>query len=679
MNDHPAGLYYAVVTLGAGAPFNDDRLKACLDRHRIELVRPALQPSNSLLADVLASDAHGVLLEMDYGGLPARAHLQLARSALRSGKDVWFYWPLEGAVELIDRERRASYWRLWFFVKSVTLISRWRQKFHQFTVSHASRRIRPMLTAYNGFKSIKACMPSTATAQTATSRWHQQLYQFVALHAPQRIRPMLKAVYNSFKSSGMLSAAAVQAAEAQRADISKRVIGEHEQMLDQVIAKAQPIPLPVGLQEPSPTNPIDGVGIYLRTDYWAPINTGGSYGHTCYVAKELAATTGDFVCFMSNRFGLLDELGLAQRIIPTPSPTCDEISLIKANGPCHEFIARQIAQLQPAYLYERICLGNFVGARLSQELGIPYVVEYNGSEISMRRSFDSGDFEHEKFFLKAEEAAFRQASLISVISEAVRDDLLRRGIPREKIMVNPNGADLQAYAPMEPDTCSLLRRELGFKPSDRVVGFIGTFGGWHGIDILAEALPLACQRDENIRFLLIGDGNFKHLIDDSIRRHNLGNRVVCTGRVPHQRGAQLLGACDIYASPHSSHMVDSRFFGSPTKLFEYMAMGGGIIASDLEQIGEVLSPALHATSLAESFLITHERSILCTPGSTGEFVEAVVFLSRHPDICEALGRNARKAAETDFSWRSHIARLWRFGISINRNAADIPAENNSRG
>jgi glycosyltransferase involved in cell wall biosynthesis len=625
MSADQANLYYAVNALGAGASFHDERLQACTDRHRIQLTPPALQSSSSLLGDAMAAGARGLVIEVVYGWAN-RQHLQLARAALRSGLRVWFYWPREQAVEFIDRERCSSHWRLWAYVKSVAFVYQMRQKIHR----------------------------------------------FAATHAPQRIRPYLKAALNRAKQfqARLLSSSATQAEVAAKTDINERLAAEYEQMIDRLISKAAPVPFAFGSQEPSVASPVDGLGAYLRTDYWAPINTGGSYGHTCYVAKELAATTRDFACFMANRFVLLDEMKLAQRVMVAPSPTCDEMSLIRANGPYYEFLARQMAESKVAYIYERICLGNFIGARLSQELGIPYIVEYNGSEISMRRSFDTGDFEHERFFLKAEEAAFKQATIISVISDAVRDDLQRRGIPADKILVNPNGVDLEAYAPMEVNMRALLRRELGFKPSDRVIGFIGTFGGWHGIDVLAEAIPQICRRDENVKFLLIGDGNFKHLIDDAIKRHDLANRVTCTGRVPHQRGAQLLGACDIYASPHSSHMVDSRFFGSPTKLFEYMAMGGGIVGSDLEQIGEVLSPALHATNLTDSFLTTHERSVLCTPGSVGEFVEAVIFLARHSDIAAALGRNARQAAEKDFSWQNHVARLWSFAAS--GNTAPLP-------
>src|SRR6185369_14047743 len=133
------------------------------------------------------------------------------------------------------------------------------------------------------------------------------------------------------------------------------------------------------------------------------------------------------------------------------------------------------------------------------------------------------------------------------------------------------------------------------------------------------------------------------------------------GRVPQAEGARLLGACDVFVSPHNSHMVDSRFFGSPTKLFEYMAMGQGIVCSDLEQLGEVLSPALRVRDVTSAAVqVASERAVLCTPGDVGEFVAAVVALVDRPDIAAALGRNARQAVLDIYSWRRHVENIWRF-------------------
>ena len=88
-------------------------------------------------------------------------------------------------------------------------------------------------------------------------------------------------------------------------------------------------------------------------------------------------------------------------------------------------------------------------------------------------------------------------------------------------------------------------------------------------------------------------------------------------------------------------------------------MGGGIVASDLEQIGEVLSPALHTMDLHSiTQEISEQRSILCRPGSVEEFVNAVIWLIDHPKIEKQLGANARKAAEQYFSWERHVERLW---------------------
>src|SRR5205085_11056200 len=135
------------------------------------------------------------------------------------------------------------------------------------------------------------------------------------------------------------------------------------------------------------------------------------------------------------------------------------------------------------------------------------------------------------------------------------------------ILVNPNGADVDAYSPPSEDEKLAVRRDVGLPSGACVIGFSGTFGGWHGIDVLAAAIPRTCAANPDVTFLLIGDGNYKHQVDDAVKTHGLERRVISAGRVPQSEGARLLKACDIYVSPHSSHMVDSKFFGSPTKIF----------------------------------------------------------------------------------------------------------------
>jgi glycosyltransferase involved in cell wall biosynthesis/SAM-dependent methyltransferase len=425
--------------------------------------------------------------------------------------------------------------------------------------------------------------------------------------------------------------------------------------------EAKPIPFRVIPGAGSDTSVRARGGLYLRTDYWSNIISGGSYGHTCYVAKELAATTDRFVCLLPQRYELLDRLRVSQAVMHPPATVSNEDGQIAASDHYLPLVRMACRIVEPDFIYERLCQGNWTAALLSRELQIPYIVEYNGSEISMQRSDTNTEPVYADVYLKSEEIVFRQATVISVISEHVKADLVSRGVDAGKILVNPNGADLDAYAPALLEERRGIRSTLGLGDADCVVGFTGTFGWWHGIDVLAAAIPRICESAPAARFLLIGDGPYKVAVDDAIALHGLGARVRSAGCVSQEEGATLLKACDIYVSPHSRHMVDSKFFGSPTKIFEYMAMGGGIVASDLEQIGEVLSPALRPADLSRPDVsVTNQIAVLCTPGSVDEFVDAVVGLVRRPDLAAALGRNARAAAEAHYSWKQHVARLWRF-------------------
>ena len=104
-------------------------------------------------------------------------------------------------------------------------------------------------------------------------------------------------------------------------------------------------------------------------------------------------------------------------------------------------------------------------------------------------------------------------------------------------------------------------------------------------------------------------------------------RVIFTGAVGHGRVPRLLDACDILVAPHVPLADGSEFFGSPTKIFEYMAMGKGIVASRLGQIGEVL--------------VDGETALLVEPGNVEELREAIVKLIEAEGIAHALGVKAR--------------------------------------
>jgi glycosyltransferase involved in cell wall biosynthesis/SAM-dependent methyltransferase len=416
------------------------------------------------------------------------------------------------------------------------------------------------------------------------------------------------------------------------------------------------------IARPVPLVPAGGRGLYFRADYWNAITSGGSYGHTCYVAKELRDTSEDFVCQLAQRYALLDDLGVRQVVMERPRRDDDtEDAIIDATNHYRTILHAACQVFRPAYIYERLCLGNYAAALVSRQVGIPYIVEYNGSELSIHQSFDAGKrFKYRDVLLAAEALAFRQATCISVVSQLIKDDLVARGVDAGKIVVNPNGADVDTYAPCEVERAR-MRDELGFSDDDRVIGFTATFGGWHATDVLAAAMPRICAASPRNAFLIIGDGAHRGLVDEAIARHGLDGRVRLAGRVSQARGAQLLKACDLFVTPHNAHMVDSKFFGSPTKVFEYMSLGRGVVGSDLEQIGDVLSPALRLPDLRrETLVVDRERSILCTPGDVDEFTESVIRLADRPDIRAALGANARQAVIDHYSWKRHVEKLWAF-------------------
>jgi glycosyltransferase involved in cell wall biosynthesis len=298
----------------------------------------------------------------------------------------------------------------------------------------------------------------------------------------------------------------------------------------------------------------------------------------------------------------------------------------------------EIEREQPDFIYQRYSRFSWAGVEASQRTGRPLFLEYNGSEVWVGRYWDRvgslGLLErYERLNLAA-------SARIFVVSEVERRNLLRVGVEDEKIVVNPNGVDAERF---QPDIGGeRARAELGIERNETLVGFVGTFGPWHGVLALAEAIKLMPQ-DARVRFLLVGSGSLRGEVERILREGNATGRVIMTGAVEHERVPLLLDACDVLASPHVPLEDGSEFFGSPTKLFEYMAMGKGIVASRLGQIGEVL---------------THEETaLLVEPGNARELSDAILRLVNSAQLRERLGAAARRESIARHTWTHNARRV----------------------
>ena len=161
-----------------------------------------------------------------------------------------------------------------------------------------------------------------------------------------------------------------------------------------------------------------------------------------------------------------------------------------------------------------------------------------------------------------------------------------------------------------------------------------------------------------LRFLLIGDGQKMPLVRETLAVPGAERYVRLAGLVPQREAPRYLAASDLLLSPHVANADGSRFFGSPTKLFEYMAMGRGIVASDLDQIGEVLRPALVVGgSRGRRPGTAGAVAVLVPPGDVRALIEGIELLAADATLRDTLGRNARRLALSRYTWAHHVAAI----------------------
>ncbi len=383
--------------------------------------------------------------------------------------------------------------------------------------------------------------------------------------------------------------------------------------------------------------------IYLRTDNFRGQQQGGSFTHFRGIVTAFYKL-GYQIYYLGSGIIEVPKIDLAKTIINYPLKfNLPEIPDIYYNWRFVPEALKIVQKEKPLFIYQRHSIFNICGAVLSQITGIPLVLEYNGSEPWIRQKW-GGLLIFKRLCYFMENTALKKANLITVVSKPMKDELLKRKIPEEKILVNYNGVDTDEFN-FKIDG-SEIRKKYNLE-NKIVIGAVSTFGVWHGMPILSQAVKPIINKIQNteykIHFLFIGDGVERIKCENIIKESGMSGYVTFTGIIPFTEIPRYLAACDILVASHIPNSDGTPFFGSPTKLFEYMAMGKGIVASNLNQIGEVLED--------------RKTAWLVKPGDVTDLATGIIRLIQDEKLREELGRNARQKVINNYTWEENVLRI----------------------
>lgn len=267
---------------------------------------------------------------------------------------------------------------------------------------------------------------------------------------------------------------------------------------------------------------------------------------------------------------------------------------------------------RPDVLYERYNSFLLAGRWLARQTGLPFLSEVNAPLTDERKAH--GSLALDGLARACDRRVWRAADYVLPVTDVLADYIRAEGVPDSRIRVIANGVDADIFHPALDG--STARAALGLSAQTLLLGFVGFFRPWHGLDRVVGALP----RLPHAHLLVVGDGENRAELEAQAAELGVADRLTLTGFVNRDRIAPYVAAFDIALQPAVVA------YASPLKLFEYMALGKAIVAPDQRNIREVLSDG--------------EDAVLVPPDDPQAFADAVEALAGESDRRARLGAAA---------------------------------------
>jgi len=237
----------------------------------------------------------------------------------------------------------------------------------------------------------------------------------------------------------------------------------------------------------------------------------------------------------------------------------------------------------------------------------------------------------------SETRVLKRASAITTICNGLREEMISRGIDPAKITQIPNAVDIETFHPSDTPDAELQQR-LGLA-GKKVLGFLGSFYAYEGLDLLLAALPQLLAANPDFRVLLVGGGPQEQNLKAQAERLGLKDAVLFVGRVPHSQVDRYYSLVDILVYPrHSMRLTD---LVTPLKPLEAMAQQKLVVASDVGGHRELIRD--------------RETGYLFRAGDAGSLVSTVLELLARHDTWPAIKDAGRAYVENERNWRNSVA------------------------
>ncbi len=300
-----------------------------------------------------------------------------------------------------------------------------------------------------------------------------------------------------------------------------------------------------------------------------------------------------------------------------------------------------VRQWRPDIIHAHSPVLNAMAAqRVARRHGIPLIYEIRAFWEDAAVGNGTGTEGSPRYWLtrQLESHAVRAADAVAVICEGLRSDLVARGIDSAKITVSPNGVDLDQFgAPVPRD--SALTAKLGLEGAD-VVGFIGSFYDYEGLDDLIAAMPRLVRARPRAKLLLVGGGPMEQALRDQALASPFTDHIVFVGRVPHDQVEHYYAQVDVLAYPRKAMRLTDLV--TPLKPLEAMAQGRLVAASSVGGHRELIEDGVTGTLFA--------------PDDPAAIAQALAGMFADRGFWDERRIVARDFVERERNWSSNILR-----------------------